>query len=208
MNAEQAEKFSKKVNLVSREISDNLELEFDSMLAEHSRDGKLASGATIKRTMGFIASGNANLYLAVNDHLEKLNLQYYPKIEGDVKELAIAVQVQYKNKSLEKLKKSAAIAGKSKLYERMIPEVEASMVSDYENFENSLNVIAINLKNSRTMSVFGKWLWYLEALLLAISLFIAGMWYKNPTGNYEPILVVLALVIPAIAIGIKTFIKN
>jgi hypothetical protein len=90
----------------------------------------------------------------------------------------------------------------------MIPEVEASMVSDYENFENSLNVIAINLKNSRTMSVFGKWLWYLEALLLAISLFIAGMWYKNPTGNYEPILVVLALVIPAIAIGIKIFIKN
>ena len=85
----------------------------------------------------------------------------------------------------------------------MLPDVESSMATDLAKFQNDLSAIAVQLKLAHRKSSTEKILWGLEGLLLLMSMFISGMWYKDPTGNYEPILVVVGLVISFIFLGIK-----
>ena len=203
MNPEIKQNFSEKLRLVIQELLTNLDQEIKAMLAEHSRDGLIGSGATIKKTMGFIAAGNALLYEKVIKHLGTLNQSYNDQLEAEVQSLAMEAQASFKAESLKRLQKSTEIARNPKLYERMAPEVESSMATDYANFQNSLNVIVLDLKHKNYMSPVIKGLWYLEGFLLLASMFISGMWFKDPSGNYEPILVGLGFVIPLLAVGIK-----
>lgn len=132
-----------------------------------------------------------------------LDLTYYPQIERDIQGLANFAQELYKAEAVTFLQKSTKLAGKPNLYERMLPDVESSMATDLAKFKNQLNATAIQLKLVHRKSAMEKFLWGLEGLLLLISMFISGMWYKNPAGNYEPFLVGLGLAIPLIALGIK-----
>ena len=203
MHQETKQNFIEKLRLVCGELLNELDNEIKIMLAEHSRDGLLASGATIKKTMNFIAKGNASLYGAVLDYLKNANVAYSPQLESDIQELANTTQKIFKSESLNRLKKSTEIARSAELYERMVTEVEAGMGTDLANFQNLLNSAVLELKLGSHMPPLTKVFWCLEAVLLLVSMFVAGMWYKDPKGNYEPILVGLGLVIPIIAVLIK-----
>ncbi len=48
-----------------------------------------------------------------------------------------------------------------------------------------------------------KVVWVSETILILSPMFIAGKWYKDPSGNYEPVIVGLGLAIALVAIGIK-----
>ncbi len=195
--------FKEKLRLILSNLLESLDGKIKKMLAEHSRDGLLRSGDTIKRTMDFISSENATFYQEIINHMGTINLQHYPLIESDVQKLAKSVHASFKQECLSRLKKSTEIARNPKLYERMIPKVEESMASDLANFQNDLNALVIDLKQQKFISSFEKAVWGFEGLLLLFSMFIAGMWYKNPEGNYEPVLVGLALIIPLIAVWMK-----
>jgi len=203
MHPEIKQNYTEKLRLVTIKLLGILDQNIKVMLAEHSRDGLLGSGATIKKTMNFIAQENSNLYQEVLNHLGTLNQKYYPQLESDVKKLAKTAQEKFKQESLVRFKKSTEIARHPQLYERMLPEVEAAMATDLANFQNTLNTTVLDLKLSSSIAPLTKTLLGLEAALILISIFIAGMWYKDPTGNYEPILVGLGLVITLNAIGIK-----
>jgi len=208
MHSEIKQNYIEKLRLVSLGLLEALDQDIKIMLREHARDGLVGSGATIKKTMDFIAQGNSSLYQAVLTHLSTLNPRFYPQLEPDVQALAKAAQDIFKKESLACLKKSTEIARNPQLYERMLPEVEAAMATDLANFQNSLNAAALELKLSTSTPLPTKVFWSLEAVLLLVSMFIAGMWYKDPNGNYEPILVSLGLVIPLLAIGIKISAKK
>jgi hypothetical protein len=77
------------------------------------------------------------------------------------------------------------------------------MATDLAKFHNHLNATAVQLKLEHRKSPTEKFIWVFEGLLILALMFISGMWYKDPTGNYEPIIVGLTLVIPLIALGIK-----
>ena len=85
----------------------------------------------------------------------------------------------------------------------MLPDVESNMATDLARFQNHLNATAVQLKLEHRKSLTEKFFWGFEGLLILVSMFITGMWYKDPTGNYEPILACLGLAIPLIALGIK-----
>lgn len=203
MNSEILQNYTEKLRLVIQELLAHLDQDIKKMLAEHSRDGLLGSGATIKKTMNFISSYNSSLYQVIITHMRTLNLYYYQSLESEVQELAKQFQQTFKEEALKRLKKSTEVARAPNLYERMVSEVEQSMANDLANFHNSLNAIIIDLKLNSHMTPIEKTLWVFEGLLLLSSMFIAGLWYKDPSGNYEPILVGLGLIIPLIAIGIK-----
>jgi len=203
MNQEIKENFRAKLRLVVRDLLESLDKNFKKMLAEHSRDGLLGSGNTIRKTMDFISLENSNFYREVMKHMQTLKLQYYPAIETDVQNLAKDVQVSFKNKCFKILRKSTEVARSPKLYERMLPEVESSMDDDLANFQNTLNAFVINLKQQKSTSNIEKGTWIIEGLLLLVSMFLAGMWYQNPNGNYEPVLVGLGLTISLIALWLK-----
>ena len=200
MNREIKENFQEKLRLVNLELLHSLDKKIKQMLAEHSRDGLLASGATIKRTMDFIAEENANLYSMVLDHLSILRPGFYPELESDIQSLAKVAQESYKKESFLRLEQSTKTARNHKLFERMLPEVEAGMASDLAKFQNSLNAVALDIKHNSTVKPSVKFLLGVEFLLLLLSAFIAGLWYNDPNGNYEPILAGLGLVIPTIGV--------
>ena len=148
MHPEVKQNYIEKIRLISLELLKTLDQEIEIMLAEHARDGLVRSGATIKKTMDFIAKGNASLYQEILDHLAALKLSFYPQLESDVQNIAKLAQETFKQESLTRLKKSAEITGKPQLYERMLPEVEAVMKTDSANFQNSLNTSVLKLSSS------------------------------------------------------------
>lgn len=203
MNPEIKENFREKLRLVVRDLLESLDKNFKIMLAKHSRDGLLGSGNTIRKTMDFISLENSNFYHELMKHMQTLKLQYYPTIEADVQNLAKNAQISFQNECFKVLKKSTEVARSPNLYERMLPEIESSMAEDLANFQNTLNAFVINLKQQKSVSKVEKGAWIFEALLLLVSMFFAGMWYQNPTGNYEPVLVGLGLIISLIALWLK-----
>ncbi len=124
-------------------------------------------------------------------------------IEIDIQTLATSAQESYKSEALPRFKKATEQANISRLYERMLPEVESGMDTDLANFQNSLNAEVVKLKLSTGKSLLEKWLWGFEAILLLISMLIVGMWLKDPDGNYEPVLVGLSIIVALLPLGIK-----
>lgn len=202
MHPEINKNFKEQLRLVVLAVIRTLDEDIKAMLAEHSANGLLRSGNTIKRTMDFIALGNASLYQSIIDYVKELDLTYHPSMEADFQSLASRAQEHYKSECLTRLQRSTEIAGKPSLYEKMLPEVESGMATDLAKFQNSLNAAIIQIKLSKHRSPITKALWGLEALLLLATMFIAGMWFKDPDGNYEPLIVGLSLVIPLIFVGI------
>lgn len=203
MHPEIKENFKEKMRLVVLDLISSLDENIQSMLAEHAAKGHLRSGNTIKRTMDFIAQGNASLYETVIDYIQVLELSYYTLIEADIQSLAADAQQHYKSACLSRFQKSTLHAGKPSLYEKMLPELESRMATDLAKFQNSLNAAIVQIKLNKQISPMTKVLWSLEVILLLASMFIAGMWFKDPDGNYEPLIVGLSLAIPLILVGIK-----
>lgn len=203
MHPEINENFKEKLRLVVLDLISTLDEDIKAMLAEHSANGLLRSGNTIKRTMYFIAKGNASLYQSVIDYIKELDLTYHPSMEADFQSLASGAQEHYKSECLPRLQKSTEVAGKPSLFERMLPEVESDMATDLAKFHNSLNAAIIQIKLSKHVPPITKALWGLEAVLLLATMFIAGMWFKDPDGNYEPLIAGLSLAIPLIFVSIK-----
>jgi hypothetical protein len=203
MHPEIKENYQEKLRLTVAEIISDLGDKFKAMLAKHSAEGMLKSGNTIKRTMDFIAEGNSQLFQETLEYLRSLDLTYYPQLESDIQGLAKTAQESYKTEAFTLLQKSTEHAGNPKLYERMLPDVESSMATDLAKFQNHLNATAVQLKLKHRKSLTEKFFWGFEGLLILTLMFISGMWYKDSTGNYEPIIVGLGLVIPLIALGIK-----
>ncbi len=197
------ENFKVKLNIVVVELIQELENNIIVMARQHSAKGLIRSGNTIKCTMDFIAKGNANLFQIAISHIESLDCSYSIKLEGDVQAIMSFAHDSFKKESLIWLRKSTELAGNPKLYERMLPEVELSMSSDWDKFLNLLDALVIKLKHSQKMSLFTKICWFAEAIILLVSVFIAGIWYEDPDGNYEPIIVGLLIVISIIALIMK-----
>lgn len=200
MNPEIKENFDEKLRLTNVEITKTLDKQIRTMLAEHSRDGMLGSGSTIRKTMDLIEAGSSNLYQTVLDHLCALTIDYSPMLETEIRAVAKSAHDSYKEVALDRLNKSTVVARNPQLYERIMPDVKSGFATDMANFHNSLNIAIIELKQKVTMPISTKVIWSMEASLILASMFIAGMWYKDPGGNYEPIVVGLALVIPLLAI--------
>jgi len=203
MQPETEENYKEKLRLVVAVLIDNLDSDIRKMLAEHSAKGLLRSGATVKRTMDFISTGNASFYESVMLHLSTLEMTYYSTMEQDIQKLAADAQIQFRSQALIRFSKSTSQVNKPHIYERLLPDIEASMASDLANFQNTLNATMVTLKQKNSMPLAAKLLWGLEVVALLATMFLAGMWYKDPTGNYEPLLVGLGVAVPFIAVAIK-----
>lgn len=208
MTSLQIENFREKLRLTTKQLLDALENDYQLMLREHSRDGKIGSGDTIGKTMKDVAKRHAELYSVVLNHIVALDPKYTHALETEVQELAQAAQVVFKVEAIDIFKKSTVMARSPSLYDRLLPDLEAGMAADLANFQNSLNTAILKIKQKTTVPPLVKGLWVVELVLLLVAAGVAGMWYKDSTGNYEPIIVGLSLVIPLVGVAIKLTSKN
>lgn len=203
MHPEIKANFQEKLRLNVSDLINSLDEKLKDMYAKHSASGQLRSGNTIKRTMDLIAEGDASLYQTSIEYLREQDISYSESIETDIQSLVESAQKNYKIECLERLKKSTELAGIADLYGKMLPKVESVMLSELAKFHNSLNAVIVQLKLNKQISPLTKTLWVLEALIILTTMFIAGMWFNDPSGNYEPIVVGLSLAFPLLLVGIK-----
>lgn len=208
MNIHTKQNFEEKIRLILIESVSSLEEDFELMLRKHAADGMIRSGNTIKATMNMIAELTEKLYSDIMSYVDVLNLRYSSTIEADISALALNAQKKLKIETIAKLQKSTEMAGNPKLFERMLPDVEANMANKLATFQNNLNAKVIELKQNTEKSPLEKSLWVIEFIVLAISIFVSGMWFNDPQGNYEPLLVGFALVMPLIYLIIRRVAKQ
>lgn len=207
MTNETRQNFEEKLRLVIKELLATLDNDYEAMLRMHAAKGLLRSGNTIKATMNLISCSDANFYSEVLDHIDTLKLQYNSTIESDIVQLTNNAQDSFKVKVIEKFTKSTEVTNSAKLFDRLLPDVETDLANNRAVFLNSLNAKIIDIKKTSKSSI-EKILWVIEIIIVLTSIFIAGMWFKDPQGNYEPILVGLGLVIPLIYLGIRHSVKT
>jgi hypothetical protein len=203
MNIDSKQNFEEKIRLILIDSTFTLEEKFELMLRKHAADGLLRSGNTIKETMNMIAELTAKIYSEILSYIDVLNLKYYSSLEGDISKLAQDAQKQFKIETIAKLEKSTEMAGNPKLFERMLPDVEAEMANNLAIFQNNLNSKVLDLKQSTAKSPVEITLWVVEFVFLVITIFLAGMWFKDPDGNYEPFIVGLTSAMLLILLIIK-----
>jgi hypothetical protein len=203
MNLELRQNFEEKLRIFLINTTQAINVDFDSMLKKHAAESQLRSGNTIKQTMNMISDYDSKIYLEVISHMKALNLKFYSDIEADLLELAKDAISLFKKEALIKLEKSTEMAGRPELFQRMLPDVERDLANNLATFQNSLNLAVIELKEQTTTSPFEKGLWLFEAILFIALIFISGMWFIEPNGNYEPIMAGLSLVIPFIYLIIR-----
>jgi hypothetical protein len=195
--------FSEKLELTVADLSQQLSEDFIAMVNMHASQQRLSSGDTIKNTMELISKVDSKLFQVAMEHVSSLNLDYSDQLESEVENLVTKAQENLKAEALAFYKKSTEHAKSPQLYALLLPDLEATMYSDLAKFKNSLNSNILQFKLNIQTPTKIKALYFLEALLLLLSMFVAGMWFKDPSGNYEPIIVILALIIPLIAVFIK-----
>ena len=205
MHPEIEENMKEKLRLLVVDLISAVEKKMQLMMADHSAKGMLKSGNTIKKTMDYISEENKTLYKESINYLNESSLNYHPELEINVQKLVKEAHETYKNDVLVRFQKSTDVVGNPNLYQRMLPEIESSMASDLAKFQNELNLLLAKLKHANKATPLTIAMWAIEGILLLISVFIAGMWYKNPNGNYEPILVSLGCLMPLLAICMKVY---
>ncbi len=199
MDRDYKKNYDEKIKLILDNLNASIDHDFSSMLAKHSANGQLRSGNTISETINIIMSSNNQLLLNVLDHMNTLKMQYYPMIETHILQIAQHAQDIFKLKAYDIFAKSTKQSGKPELYDRMLPNLEENMAKIFAEFRNRLNSTVIELKRKSLVSATAKILWRIDAVLLFVSAIIAGMWIENPSGNFEPILAGLTILIMFIA---------
>jgi hypothetical protein len=208
MDNEIKQNFEEKLRLIIKKLLVSLDSDYQAMLSKHAAKGLLRSGNTIKATMRLISRLFSRFYSEVLTHTETLNLKYFLSDESEIIQLAENAKETLKAGVIDKFQKSTEMAGNPTLYERLLPDVEKDLADSKAVFQNQLNAKIIDLKKSASKSMIEKVLWIFEFLVIALSIFISGMWFNNPQGNYEPVLVGLGLLISLIYLVIRHISKQ
>ncbi|EOX4815537.1 hypothetical protein ACFKIV_004603, partial [Vibrio alginolyticus] len=192
-----------KLELISDELMTSLDTEFEALLRRNSADGMLRSGKTIKDTMELVSRLDSNLYSSALVHIDSLNIQYSSSLESDISCLVSEAKTRFAKKVLSVFQRSTEIAGKPDLYEALLPDLMSEISATRTNFENQLNLKIIELKRVHIKTPLEIGLWVLELVVIALLIFISGMWFSDPEGNYEPLFAGLGLLVPFIYVLIR-----
>lgn len=203
MNNEMRLNFKEKLRLLSDELVVAFESDFEVLLRRHSSEGMLRSGKTIKSTIALISSLHDQLYTEVLTYIDILKLEYCSSLESEVSELVENTLKYIEPKMLSVFQKSTKIAGKPELYERLLPDVINEESTRKATFQNQLNLKVLQLKSTQTKSPLEKTLWVIEIAMITSLIFISGMWFSDPEGNYEPLFAGLSLLVPFLYLLIR-----
>lgn len=146
MNPEIKQNYQEKLRLVVVDSINDLSNEIEAMLRKQSAKGKIRSGNTINLAMDLISKSNAEIFEKTINHLNFLDITYYPAIESDIQSLVKSAQELFKTDALIRFQAIIETTGFSKKIETMLPTLESKMASDLAKFQNNLNAACIKLK--------------------------------------------------------------
>lgn len=208
MNNEQEEAYSESLRLLLVRALEWIKQEQKRIPAEQSAKGELRSGNTIKRLMTSIHESHAKLYVEAINAAKKSFPSYSPSILDTIIEAVDTILTQFENKVTNDFDKSCEAFGRKGIFERIEEDFKGEFITNRAEFRNDLQNYLIQFKNNEEKGRAPKVLIWIEVILLVAMALVAGMWFKDPEGNYEPLLIILGLPLSAIAVILKIRTKN
>lgn len=126
----------KKIEKGLDRILNKLDRDYEAMLRRHSADGLLRSGNTIKSTMDYTAEAAESLRDLMIEQFQWVIEESVVVTKVTIDTLEDIAQHYFErvySAGEEFLDKSTEIANSPKLFQRMLPEVEASIDAAYED---------------------------------------------------------------------------
>ncbi len=203
MNNEQQQAYSEKLRLLLGRSIDFTKTEFQQIEGEQNAKGMLRSGNTIKKFMDCIHSTNSILYKDALDAAKSYSLDYSTDLEKFILDEVERVQEQYVQEFTENFKKRCVTFGRNGHFGSVENQYTGEFNTNRAEFQSDLKNYIIKLKSNTTLNKKQKILMGIEGAILLAMTFLAGMWFKDPGGNYEPLIAIGGLLIPAIAIASK-----
>ena len=195
-NSECVESLAKKLRAFSATQRDEFDTEIRRITHANAAKGCLRSGGTIReveRSMKFLLQNRSNLILStirvlpfsytetINLDLDQIADEYLPVYLGDFRDPYLKL-VNLTNGQQNVVSAALELAEKDN---QLVRETLKSEIDQY----------LLVLKNQNTSNVKGIGYLVVEAIGGLLTLFLAGMWVANPSGNYEPwIVIVMAFV--------------
>lgn len=182
-----------------REEEARLSLEIEAMKRDYAARGMFKSGATLKKARDFCIESERKRVDAI---LATFTRFLTPV--GSVKSTDIETTITGANNLLNKpdqiqhITKIASLAEANDLLDRLVSAFEDAKRDQRQRLEANLRLLVGGHQPSTRSS--RPFLDAVELIFLLMSLLLAVLWIRNPTGEYEPWLVLMATVAALVSI--------
>jgi len=177
-----------------------LEDEIGIITNSNAANGTFKSGRTIKEVIRVCCTLIKNRAELTAETIRKLPFSYTASLESALKE---NVQ-QYFPDDLDgfqvKVRNLSRKAGGEKLEDVALEEIRVFQKEAAAGLLSEIDQYLVTLKHAHQLSSIEKRLLFVELAGLVGTAFLAGLWAADRNGNYEPIIVLLAVITGALEI--------
>ncbi|MGH8563485.1 MAG: hypothetical protein ACREXW_05115 [Gammaproteobacteria bacterium] len=200
-NADCLENLRGKVTLHVGQQLGQLDDEIQSITNRNASKGMLQSGATIKEVMRACSEQMEARVSFMTTAVQQLPLDYTEDLRDSLRSLIHYYLPQDLGYISERLDKIVRLAGDEKLVDRVTDDVKANREVAIKRLENEIDQYLIRLKKAAKLSTMDKVMFFVEAVALLGTVFLAGRWSVDPSGNYEPYIVTLGVLVPLLEVA-------
>jgi hypothetical protein len=193
--------FEDKLGLQVKDQLDQLDDDIRALKAQRAAIGSLRSGATIKQVARLCSEILASRVQHIASNLSILPFDYSSNLGEDIWKIALRHFPEDLGELKGRLEDVIRLAGGEHAQEQIINEVKEVNRTEINRLRNQLDQFLLSLKTSRKFSALDKVMLGAEAICLLTTAFLAGKWSSDPSGNYEPYIIIVGVVVPLLEIG-------
>lgn len=183
-----------------REEQARLISEIEAMRRQHAAKGMLHSGATLGRICDLSIESLSRrieiVFSAIKDSVGTV----VPQVKDTQALMPIIVQFFPEDLGDQgaHIRKAIADLGVPNALQQLLDALATARANELQKAEANLKLFLVKLTQSTAPPSDARIFGVLEIVLLLVTFSLAGFWIKNPSGPYEPYLVLVAAIITGI----------
>lgn len=192
INSECLQLLRENLAAISANQKNTLELEIRRITHRNSANGTLKSGNTIREVASSINGLNAQRSGSIQSELKNRPFRYSADLQNEIDSIIQEFLPDNSNDFRDRLIEVVHLAGgddRAKIAGLELVDGECQRIKQQlgVNVRSALlDMKSMPDENSRSKILFG-----IEALAFCATIFVAGMWVNNASGNYEPWIVLI-----------------
>lgn len=171
-----------------------LEDEIGIITNSNAASGTFKSGRTIKEVIRVCCTLLKNRADLTVETVRKLPFSYTASLEGALKENVRQYFPDDLGGFQVKVRNLARKAGGEKLEDVALEEIQAFQKEAIASLLSEIDQYLVTLKHTHQLSSIEKRFLAVELAGLVGTAFLAGLWFADRNGNYEPIIVLLTVI--------------
>ena len=178
-----------------------------AMKAQAASKGLLKSGATIKEVKNLCVKVLESRVDYISEILRDLPFKYSRDLGTKVSQISLKYFPADLGELRTRLEDIIRLANGEHARELVLGEVEGANNTKIRRFRTKLDQFLLTLKKSKKVSTFDKIVFFLEAICLLATAFLAGKWSSDPSRLYQPYIIVVGVMFSLLEI-IRRIVKR